>query len=404
MNDSKKQVSAGHQSASNEGATADAAPMPVSFRKLGVFTALVIVAALLVGLIPRWTARAKLIKENAELSVNYVHVTHAQPAAKAAALVLPGEVHPYVESPIYARTSGYLKRWLVDIGAEVKQGQLLAEIDAPEVDQQLAQAKAQLVQAEASQVLAKTTAARWQELLKTSSVSEQEVAEKNAELATTTANVEAAKANVHRLEETQSFQRILAPFDGTITARSVDVGQLVNAGASRELFKLAQTGTLRVYVRVPQTSSALVCVGMNAVLKLTEKPGRSFAGKVVRTAGAIDTDSRTLLVELEVNNEKSEILAGAYAQVHFKLSAGAGSLLVPANALLFRAEGPQLGVVGTNGVVDLRSITIGRDYGTLLEVVSGVSANDPIILNPSDSLVTGMVVKIAESASEEKAQ
>jgi membrane fusion protein (multidrug efflux system) len=372
--------------------------------KLWLGAAVILIIALLVGLVPRWNARASLRQENTDLAISYVNVVQAGASAGESSLLLPGEVRPFEEAPIYARTSGYLKRWLVDIGKEVKQGELLAEIDNPELNQQLAQARAQLLQAEASLELAKTSAARWQELLKTSSVSEQEVQEKTAALATGSANVEAARANVHRLEELQSFERVVAPFDGTITARRTDVGQLISADGGRELFHLAQMRTLRVFVRVPQASSQVVVPGMAADLRLAEKPGRAFAAKVVRTAGAIDSDSRTLLAELEVNNEQGEILAGSYAQVQFQLPVTQGSLVVPANTLLFRAEGPQVGVVDGDGRVDLRSVTLGRDFGTSLEVLAGVKATDQIILNPSDSLAAGATVRVVAAKAEEKAK
>ncbi|MHB8519552.1 MAG: efflux RND transporter periplasmic adaptor subunit [Limisphaerales bacterium] len=382
------------------GATVRSPALPAARRRLGkvwLAAALTIGLALLAGLLPRWKARALLRQESADLGAQYVTVVRPQPGGKESALVLPGEVRPFVEAPIYARTSGYLKQWYFDIGRAVTQGQLLAEIDTPEVNQQLAQARAELTRAAAALELARTTAARWEELLKTASVSEQEAAEKTAALATGSAAVEAARANVRRLEELQSFERVVAPFDGVITERKTDIGQLVNAGAGVELFRLAQTRTLRVFVRVPQTWSQFIVPGQTAELLLTERPDRAFPAKIVRTAGAIDPDSRTLLTELQVDNERGEVLAGAYAQVRFQLPADRATLVLPANTLLFRAEGLQAGVVGADGRVELRTITLGRDFGTSVEVLAGVTANDRVILNPSDSLAAGSVVRLGKT-------
>src|SRR5256885_4921140 len=275
----------------------------------------VIAVALLIGLLPRWHARQALAVETRELAVPTVSVVSPVQGKPVVGVSLPAEVKPYVEAPIYACASGFVKRWLVDIGDRVESGQLLAEIDTPELDQELARARAEQAQAEAGLALAKTTATRWSQLLKTASVSEQETAEKQADLALKTATVEAARANVRRLEELKSFASVVAPFAGIITARRTDVGQLITAGSARELFRLAQTRTLRVYVRVPQTLSRAVEAGQKAELTLTEFPGRKFEAKIVRTAGAMEPDSRTLLTELEVDNPRGEILAGSYAQV-----------------------------------------------------------------------------------------
>ncbi len=381
--------------------TAEAAAS--SERKLkhaGIVAAVLVIGAALAGLIPRWHQRAVLMAETHELAVPTVAVVSPAPSKPAAGLTLPAEIKPLLEAPIYARASGYLKRWLVDIGARVKAGELLAEIDTPELNQELAAARAQLAQAEAALALAKTTAARWAELLKTASVSEQEAAEKQADLELKTANVQAAQANVGRLQELQAFQKVTAPFDGTITARNTDVGQLITSGGARELFRLAQTGTLRVYVRVPQTMTTAVAPGQSAELTIPEMPGRSFPAKIVRTSGAMTADSRTLLVELEVDNSRGEILAGSYAQVRLLEANAKPPLTVPANSLLFRAEGPQVGVVGENGVVDLRNVTLGRDFGQSVEVLEGVAATDRVILNPSDSLASGMTVRMPSASNE----
>jgi membrane fusion protein, multidrug efflux system len=348
------------------------------------------------GLLPRWHHRATLRSETRDLAIQTVAVVSPTPGQAAAGdLLLPAEVKPLVDAPIYARSSGYLKRWLVDIGAEVKEGDLLAETDAPELRQELAQAKAELAQAEAALALARTTAARWAELLKTASVSEQEAAEKEADLELKIANVDAARAHVHRLEELQSFSNIKAPFTGTITARAIDVGQLVVANSNKELFHLAQTGTLRVYVHVPQMAAGSVVPGQMAELTVPELPGRVFPAKIVRTSGAMSSDSRTLLVELEVDNARHEILAGTFAQVRFTESKSAPGLTLPSNTLLFRSEGLQVGVVGPDNKVELRKITLGRDLGPTVEILAGVATNDRVILNPADSLVSGTTVRVA---------
>jgi RND family efflux transporter MFP subunit len=336
--------------------------------------------------------------ETRELAIQTVSVACPGPGKAAAGLVVPAEVKPLLEAPIYARANGYLKRWLVDIGAQVKEGELLAEIDTPELDQELAQSRAQLAETEAALALAKTTAARWAELLKTSSVSEQETAEKQADLQLKSATVQAARANVSRLEELQRFQKVLAPFAGTITARKTDVGDLIVAGSSRELFRLAQTGTLRVYARVPQTSARGVTAGQSAELTFPELPGRAFPGKVVSTSGALSADSRTLLVEMEVDNSAGEILAGSFAQVCFTEAKSEAALTLPSNTLLFRSEGPQVGLVGADGKVELRKVTLGRDFGPTVEILAGVGPADRVILNPFDSLIGGATVRVAEGA------
>jgi RND family efflux transporter MFP subunit len=370
---------------------------PVRLRRFAYIALILILFGLVIGVLPRWLARRALVRETRELEATSVTVVSPAPAPAGPGIPLPAEVQAYVEAPIYARASGYLKRWLVDIGARVEAGQLLAEIDTPELDQQLAQAKAELAQDNAALDLARITAARWTDLLKTASVSEQETAEKQADLKLKSAVVDAARANVQRLEELKAFERVTAPFAGIITLRNTDIGQLITAGNSRELFRLAQINPLRVYVRVPQIMSHAVEAGQKAELTITEMPGRRFEAKVVSTAGAMDPNSRTLLTELQVDNPRGEILAGSYAQVRFVDSAGAPALTLPANALLFRAEGSQVGIVNQQGKVELRSVKLGRDFGQYVEVVEGVSTNDRVILNPPDSLASGVAVRIAES-------
>jgi RND family efflux transporter MFP subunit len=286
----------------------------------------------------------------------------------------------------------------VDIGAAVEAGQLLAEIDTPELDQELARTRAELAQADAALGLARITAARWTELLKTASVSEQEAAEKQADLALKSATVEAGRANARRLEELQSFGRVTAPFAGVITARNIDLGDLISANSGRELFRLAQTRTLRVFVRVPQTAARSIAIGLTAELTLPELPGRVFAAKVARTAGAMEPGSRTLLTELEVDNAQGEIFAGSYAQVRFRELKQEAALTLPANTLIFRAEGPQVGVVNADGKVELRQVEVGRDFGPTIEILEGISLGDRVILNPADALVSGVTVRLAEPA------
>jgi RND family efflux transporter MFP subunit len=369
-------------------------------RHAAIVAAVLIVIGTLAGLIPRSLHRNALRAETKELAIQTVSVVSPVPGKTAAGLTLPAEAKALVEAPIYARTSGYLKRYLVDIGAQVKAGDLLAEIDTPELNQELAQSRAQLAQADAALVLARTTAARWADLVKTSSVSEQEAAEKKADLELKSATVEAARASVRRLEDLQSFERVTAPFAGTIIARGTDVGQLVAASNGKELFHLAQTGTLRVYVRVPQAAAQGVAPGQMAELTIPELPGRVFPAKVVRTSGAMSADSRTLLAELEVDNSRGEILAGTYVQVRLADAKLDPTSTLPANTLLFRAEGPQVGVVGADGKVELRAVTLGRDFGPTVEIVGGVGPTDRVILNPADSLVGGTTVRVAETTAE----
>jgi len=372
------------------------APPPVKLGRIFVVAAFLIVVGLVVGLAPRLHARHSLAKETAANAVQSVAVVSPAPGKADLGVPLPAEVQAFVEAPIYARASGYLKKWDVDIGQHVDAGQLLAEIDTPELDQQLEQAKAEVAQAEANLTLAKSTSERWVDLLKTSSVSEQETAEKKADFELKKANLEAASANLHRLEDLKSFARVTAPFGGTITARDTDVGQLITAGNGRWLFRLAQTNPLRVYVHVPQTLSRAVEAGQAAELMISELPGRKFQAKIVRTAGAMDPVSRTLLAELEVNNPQNEILAGSYAQVRFHDTRGDPTLTLPANTLLFRSEGMQVGVVDTGGKVEMRTIRLGRDFGQTVEVVDGIKAGERVIMNPPDSLSSGMTVRVAE--------
>jgi len=358
-----------------------------------------VLAGLAAGLVPRWHQRAALREEARELAGATVSVVTAVPGNAEVSLPVPCEIKPYFEAPIYARANGYLKRWLVDIGAQVKEGDLLAEIDTPEVNQELAQARAQLVQAQAALDLARITATRWAELLKTSSVSEQEAAEKEADLQLKQANVDAVKANVARLEELQRFQNVRAPFAGTITQRATDIGQLIAAGNGRELFRLEQTSTLRIYARVPETLARSIAPGQTAEVSLPNMPGQTYTAKIVSTAGALSADSRTLLTELQVDNPKGQILAGTFAQVRFTEARPETALTLPSNTLLFRAQGLQVGVVEADGKVALHNVTLGRDLGQTVEILSGVTPTDRVILNPPDSLVNGIQVTIAGASA-----
>jgi RND family efflux transporter MFP subunit len=312
---------------------------------------------------------------------------------------LPAEVQAFMQASIHARASGYLKNWFVDIGENVTNGQVLAEIDTPELDQQIAQAKAELDQTQAALDLAKTTADRWTNLLKTASVSEQETAEKTGDYALKQANVEAARANLQRLNDLKKFDLVTAPFDGTVTLRNTDIGQLIAADSGPELFRVAQTDPLRIYVRVPQPLVHVIAPGQKAELTFQELPGRVFEAKVTRTAGAVEPSSRTLQVELQVPNPRGEILAGSYAQVRFTEVADAHGLTLADNALVFRAQGSQVAVVGSDNKVQMRSIKIGRDFGSFVEILSGLDANDRAIVNPPDSIADGMTVQIAPAAT-----
>jgi RND family efflux transporter MFP subunit len=366
--------------------------------------ALMIVTGVVSALIPRFHHLAEVSAETRKLSLPAVTVVSPMPGQSTSSLLLSAEVKPLIEAPIFARANGYLKRRLVDIGDHIQAGQLLAEIDVPELNQELERARAQLAQAEAALGLSRITAERWAGLVKTASVSEQENAEKQADLMLKTASAEAARAEVRRLKELILYTRITAPFAGTITARNVDAGDLIVAGSSKELFHLAQTQKLRIFVQVPQAMARSIRTGQTAEMSVPEIPNRTFKPKVIRTAGVIASDSRTLLVELELDNPKGEVLAGGYAQVRFTEAKMKAALMLPANTVLFRPEGPQVAVVGPDGKVELRTVTLGRDFGPSIEILSGVSAKDQVIVSPGTSLETGTTVSVVKSVTKEKSQ
>ncbi|MGC2659752.1 MAG: efflux RND transporter periplasmic adaptor subunit [Bryobacteraceae bacterium] len=353
------------------------------------------------GIDSRARAESALAQQTNQLAIPSVAVIHPRFSNAAEEIALPGNMQAFTDTPIYARASGYLRKWYVDIGAHVTSGQLLAEIETPEIDRQLQQAKADLATAQANLDLSQSTAKRYQFLLKTDSVSQQETDEKVSDLAAKKAILNANNSAVSRLEEIVSFQKVYAPFDGVITARNIDIGALIDAGANspgKELFHEAATRVLRAYVNVPETYSKAARSGMTSDITLAEFPGRIFRGKLVRTADSIDLASRTLLVEVDVNNASGELLPGAYAVVHLKLPSKTNALTVPANTLLFRAEGLQVAVV-QNGHVELRSVKMGRDFGNDVEITNGLAAADQVIVNPSDSVNSGQQVQITKGSA-----
>jgi membrane fusion protein, multidrug efflux system len=345
----------------------------------------------------RFSEHRTLAQETEKLAVPAVAVIqpNAEPAQDE--LVLPAQLQAYVESAIYSRTNGYLLRWYKDIGSHVKKGELLAEIDTPEVDQELSQSKAARQQILAQMELAKTSAERWLNLRKTDSVSQQEADQQTSAYTQAQANLAAADANVRRLEQLESFKHIYAPFSGVITRRNTDVGMLITAGSAgqtKELFDLAQFDPLRVYVNIPQTDATSIRRGMPAYLVLNEYPGQKFTGTVARTADAIDPATRTMLTEIDVPNHDGRLLPGAYAQLHFAVPMRTTRISVPVNTLLFRPEGPQVAVVGVDDKVHLTTVTIGRDFGNKVEILGGLHPGDRIVVNPADSLEDGQQVRV----------
>jgi RND family efflux transporter MFP subunit len=362
---------------------------------LAVGAAVLLVLAGL-GLMQRRAEFSELRRLTAEQSLPTVQSMTVKPGPASETLVLPGGTQALIEAPLYARTNGYVKAWYADIGTAVKKGQILAEIDSPEVDDQTRQAEADVATATANAHLAQTTVQRWLALLRTDSVSKQDVDEKIADTAAKDAVMESAKANLARLRQLKAFSRIVAPFDGIITARHTDVGALIaGGGAGLELFHLADTSKLRVYVQVPQTYSASVRTGLTAQLQFPQYPGQAFPAVVAHSADAIDPVSRTLLVELQIDNHSHKFLPGAYVQVHFDLPEASAIIRVPANSLIFRSDGVHLARVDANGQVTLPTVTLGRDFGTEVEVLTGLAVDDTILLNPPESLTVGQAVRLA---------
>src|SRR5271167_368792 len=363
--------------------------------------ALLVVAALLSsGIWSRVKARTTLKAETDQVALTAVSVVSPKQTAPAEEIILPGNVQPFITSPIYSRTNGYLRKWYFDIGAHVKQGQLLAVIETPEVDQQLEQSISNLNTAKANLALAEITMNRYQGLVKDNAVAQQlvdnAVGSYNANKATVAAN----EANVRQLQAMQSFEKIYAPFNGVITARNIDIGDLINSGNSggvkTDLFHMAQPGTLRVYVNVPEEYSQGVKDGMTADITLAEFPGRKFQGKLVRTADAINMTTRTLLIEVDVANPAGTLLTGSYAEVHLAIPTPGSNFVIPVNTLIFRTEGLRVAIV-RDGKVVLATVTPGHDFGNTIEILAGLKADDQVIVNPPDSIVSGQEVQIVQA-------
>jgi RND family efflux transporter MFP subunit len=377
--------------------------MTSGLRALFVFAAVlaIVVVLVLMGIIPRVRARQALREETDRLAVPVVTVVHPQREAPSEEVVLPGNIQAFIDAPIYARTSGYLKKWYADIGTHVKEGQLLGEIETPEVEQQLQQARADLATGEANLKLSQITATRYSTLFKTDSVAKQEVDNAVQDAAAKNATVKSEQANVRRLEQLVAFQKVFAPFDGVITARNTDIGQLIESGSSggptRELFHIVSVRKLRVFVNVPQIYSHDTVRGIKADLTLPELPGRRFQGTLVRTTDAIDPATRTLLVEVDVVNSTGLLFPGAYTEVHFKIKSDVSTLLIPSSSLIFRSEGLRVGTIANGNHAALTPIVLGRDFGNEVEVVSGLSENAAVILTPPDSLVDGQAVRVVEA-------
>ena len=364
-------------------------------------TLLILVVAAAITLITRASHERALAKETEQSTIPTVAVVHPLAEKPDEELLLPGSLLAFEESPIYARTNGYLVRWYRDIGSRVKEGDLLATIDTPEIDQELNQARATREQIVAQLELAKISAQRWENLRKSDSVSAQEADQQTSGYRQAQANLAAADANVRRLEQLEGFKKVYAPFSGVITKRNVDPGALINAGAGaagRELFDIARVDPLRVYTSVPQAYAPFIRVGESTYVTLQEFPGQRFSAKVARTAEAIDPSTRTLLTEVDVPNKDGRLLPGSFGEVHFAIGSNVDKVTVPVNAMLFRSEGPRLAIVGADKKIQLRAINIGKDYGTTLEVLGGVAIQDQVVINPSDSLENGQEVNLAQAS------
>jgi RND family efflux transporter MFP subunit len=380
--------------------SSDSGARPPNKSRVFVFfiaTAVVLVIIAIFLMFQRKSQYQALAEETEAATIPTVAVVRPTPEPGDENLVLPGTLQAYVESPIYARTNGYLRKWYHDIGTRVSKGELLADIETPEVDQQLSQGHADLSTAQANLHLSEITAERNNELLKTNAISKQEADNSNGDLAAKKAIVQSAEANLRRLQELKSFQRVTAPFSGVITRRNIDIGTLINSGnggAAQQLFYLAQTDPIRVFINVPETFAASIRPGIGAYIELTQYPGQKFQGKVVRTSESIDLSTRTLMTEVDVPNKSGQLLPGGYAQVHLQVKATGQRLQVPVNSLLFRSEGLRAVVIDSNQKARLRPLVIGRDYGTTLEVLGGLTAEDWIVMNPPDSLEDGQEVHV----------
>ena len=391
----------------------DASKRTISITATRGVTRISIAVGVVAILVVAWTVYAahvagvKLKEQTEAQAVITVATVTPQAITDNGVLTLPGSVQANVEAPIYARTSGYLKRWYVDIGTHVKAGQVLAQIDAPELDQQLRQAQADVANAEANRNIANITAERWRGLRETDSVSQQDADEKVNLEATSAAQLQAAQANLQRLRELSSFKTIVAPFEGVVTARDTDVGQLISAGSSAgtDLFRIADTRQLRLYVHVPQSYAAQMQPDLMADVLFPDRPGQTYSAKLERTSNAIDAESRTLLAQLIVDNSKDELLPGAYAEVHFQLPALSGAALrIPANTLLTRGDGLKVATVDAQGKVVMKTVTLGRDFGSDLEVIGGLTAQDQLIVNPPDSLTESTAVRVAKPETKGEAK
>jgi RND family efflux transporter MFP subunit len=373
-------------------------------RRLLWFVAPIVVLAIgaLFTVHSKAASEAKVAAVTNTLAIPHVSVVHPVRGNPVTELSLPGTTEAFVESPIFARTNGYLKLWTKDIGAHVAAGELLAAIETPELDQQLMQARAVLAQTEANLKLAKITGSRYQDLIASHSVSQQDVDQSNQNTAMLTATAQAAGADVQRLEQLQQFEKVCAPFDGIITARNIDIGDLINAGSSgtgKEMFRIARIDRLRIFVNVPEDYSGSIKPGVTAKLSIAGFPGKEFPAKVARYAHAVDANSRTMRTELDIPNSNGALVPGAYASATFSLRSPVAPLILPSNTEIFQANGMQVGLVDKNNRVQLRNISVGRDFGTSVEVLSGLRPSDAVITNPSDSLTAGAQVALTNSNS-----
>src|SRR6202047_4866588 len=374
-------------------------PRPGHGTIIAILVVIIVAGLVGMGVVPRLKAKAALRTETTNLAIPTVLVIHPRRGDPEQEIILPGNIQAFEDAPIYARTNGYLKKWYVDIGAHVTRGQLLADIDTPEIEQQLQVAKSDLNTAKANLNLSKITEDRYYGLKNTDAVSKQDVDNAHGDFEAKKATVASSESNVKRLEETLAFNKIFAPFDGIITARNTDIGQLIDSGsggAAKEMFHIQSTRVLRVYINVPQQYSQAAKPGLSADLTLAEFPGRRFKGELVRTANAIQQSSRTLLVEVDVNNSTGELLPGGYTEVHLKLPETVPTFILPVNTLIFRAQGLQIATV-QDGKASLVRIVLGRDFGSEVEVVSGLSGQENVMVNPPDSLVDGEQVQIAQN-------